>query len=427
MKPLGLTAGVAEAVISPPVGALLLGPESPATGIHDELYARALVLSDGVSSAAVVCLDLVGMDLALAADVEDEVRRQAGVDVVFLISTHTHSAPFTIPWSLLGREWLSAPEGIRWRGDLLAAVVGASCEAVSRLEPVRLRAGRAAAQAGLNRRLRTADGVVMSPNPDGVTVPWVDVLCADRADGTPLAVLFGHAAHPVVVHGASTLVSADYPGYAAAAVRRGLGGGVVALFAQGCGANVNGHPLRGGFEAAESVGEALAEAALQAVAEAEPVPPGPLRLASVAASLPLRPLPPPEACLRTLRECAERLTQAQAQGVAGAGLFSVRDDVLCARDLLSKVQRGVTETLPFGVKALALGDAWCLVAMTHEVFAEYQSWLAGISPWAHTMVAAYTNGCESYVPTDIALEEGGYEAASYPAAGAAWRYPYRVA
>ena len=129
MEDIRLAAGVAEAVISPPVGAPLLGPASPATGVHDDLYARALVLSDGVSSAAIVCLDLVGMDLALAAQVQTEVRRQAGVDVVFLISTHTHSAPFTIPWSLLGREWLSEPEGMQWRSDLLAAVTAASCEA----------------------------------------------------------------------------------------------------------------------------------------------------------------------------------------------------------------------------------------------------------------------------------------------------------
>ena len=426
MEPIRLAASAAEAIITPPVGAPLLGPVCPATGVHDDLYARALVLSDGVSSAAVVCLDLVGMDLALAAEVRAEVRRQAGVDVALLISTHTHSAPFTIPWSLVGREWFSSPEGKRWRDDLPAAVARASCEALSRLEPVRLRAGRAPAQAGLNRRSQTADGVVMSPNPDGPTVPWVDVLCVDRSDGRPLAVLFSHAAHPVVVHGASCLISADYPGYAAAAVRRGLGEGALALFAQGCGANINA-PLRGGFEAAEAVGEALAEAALGAVAEARPVPPGPLRSATVAATLPLRALPPPEACAGTLRECEERLAAAEAQGIEGTGLFSFRDDVLCYRDLLARAQSGVAAGLPFRVSALAVGEAWCLLGMTHEVFAEYQLWLDDISPWPHTMVAAYTNGCESYLPTDAALAEGGYEAASYPATGAALRYPYRLA
>lgn len=427
IEPIRLRAGVAEAVITPPLGATLLGPQCPAAGVHDDLYARALVLRDGLSSAAVVCLDLVGMDFDFAEDVQAEVRRQAGVDTVLLISTHTHSAPFTIPWSLVGREWLSSEDGVSWLGELRAAIARACCEAASSLQPVGLRAGRAPAQAGLNRRLNTAGRMTMAPNSDGVTVPWVDVLCIDRTDGTPLAVLFGHAAHPVIVHGASTLVSADYPGYAVSAVRRGLGGATMALFAQGCGGNLNGHPLRGGFEAAEYAGEALAEAALQAVAVAQPLAPGPLRFANVTVDLALRPLPSPEACAQTLSQCEKRLARARADGLEDAALFELRDDVLCARDLLDRAQRGVTGGLPFHVSALAVGDAWGLVAMSHEVFAEYQLWLDDAASWPHTMVAAYTNGCEGYIPTDAALAEGGYEGASYPATGAAWRYPYRVA
>jgi len=79
--------------------------------------------------------------------------------------------------------------------------------------------------------------------------------------------------------------------------------------------------------------------------------------------------------------------------------------------------------------ALALGDEWCLIAMPHEVFAEYQLWADNESPFAHTMVWAYTNGCESYVPTDAALELGpaaGYEAACFPSGGAGLMYPNRV-
>ena len=38
------------------------------------------------------------------------------------------------------------------------------------------------------------------------------------------------------------------------------------MFAQACGANVNGEPLRGGFEAAERAGAALGQAAAKAAA-----------------------------------------------------------------------------------------------------------------------------------------------------------------
>lgn len=425
MEPTALAAGVATTIITPPLGAPLLGPTSPATGVHDDLYARALVLSDGQRAAALVSLDLVGLDLAQVGQIEAEVRRQAGVDLVLLLCSHTHSAPFTIPWSLLGRAWLTEPDGARWCADLVTNIAAACRDAAAWLEPVSLRAGRADAAVGMNRRLPTDGGIVMTPNADGATVPWVDVLCVDRADGTPLAVLFAHAAHPVIVHAASTLISADYPGAAVAAVQRELGDGVVAMFAQACGANINGQPLRGGFEAAEAAGEALGQAVLQAVVAARPVPAGPLRLAHEAATLPLRPLPALDTCRGAVAEAEQRLAAAEAAGATD--LFAVRDDVLCARDLLARAERGAAPEMPFAASGLAVGDAWGLVAMTHEVFAEYQLWLEQVSPWRDTMVAAYTNGCESYVPTDAALAEGGYEGLSFPDKGAAWRYPYRVA
>lgn len=265
----------------------------------------------------------------------------------------------------------------------------------------------------------------MHPNPDGVAIPWVDVLCVDDSAGAPLAVLFSHAAHPVIVHAASSLISADYPGQAIAALRRLLGPGVVAMCAQACGGNINGEPLRGGFEAAQRAGETLAQAVNTAIAQAQPVAAGPIRAATVVAQLPLRPLPSIEDCRDLLRRSEARL--ADLQGADPETAWYAADDVLCSHDLLRQASIGGPGVIRFEASALAVGDAWGLVALTHEVFAEYQLWLDRESPWPHTMVTAYTNGCETYVPTDLALDEGGYEAVTYPDAGAAMRYPYRVA
>ena len=70
----GFVAAAAEAAITPPIGTPLVGPTQAATGVHDALFARALVLGDGARRVAIVCLDLVGLDFALA----DEIR--AAVD-----------------------------------------------------------------------------------------------------------------------------------------------------------------------------------------------------------------------------------------------------------------------------------------------------------------------------------------------------------
>ena len=107
-----LLAAAAEVCITPPVGATLLGFLGPATGVHDDLFARMLMLGDGETAAVVVSMDLVGMDFPLADEVREAVRLAAGADLVLLACSHTHSAPFTIPRSLKGRRWLAGPEGL---------------------------------------------------------------------------------------------------------------------------------------------------------------------------------------------------------------------------------------------------------------------------------------------------------------------------
>ena len=423
-----MLAGTSEVRITPPVGTPLLGPTRPATGVHDDLFARVLVLSDGTRAAAIVCLDLVGLDLGTAAATGAAARRQTGIADVLLACSHTHSAPFTIPWSVLGWEWM-AGAGRAWAQDLVVRVAGAVGDAARALRPAVLRAGRAPVQVGMNRRLPGEQGVTMRPNPDGAVVPWTDVLRVDSLDGRPVAVLFSHAAHPVFVHAASTLISADYPGSAAAAVRARFDGAAVAVFAQGCGGNVNGEPLRGGFEAARRAGEALGQAAAEAARQAEPLDADILMVRSVTIDLPLQALPSPEACARSVHDAEDHLREAQRRDPGNEeGLWGLKDRLLCLQDLAARVERGEPATLPFTATALSVGDRWCLLALTHEVFAEYQLWADAVSPFAHTMVLAYTNGCEAYIPTDQDLAMGGYEAAVSPEpGGAALRYPRRLA
>jgi len=414
-----------EAAITPPVGTPLLGPTRPSTGVHDGLYARALVLGDGDGTrVALVTLDLIGLDFSLADEVRREVTRATGITFVLLNCSHTHSAPFTIPWSVTGYAWLQA-EGRPWRDNLPGRVTQAVSEAAAGLQEAALSAGRAPAQIGLNRRLPRDGGVVMAPNPNGTVVPWVDVLRVDDARGRPMALLYSHACHPVAVHAESTLISADFPAFAGQALRERLGSDVLPLFAQGCGASLNTDPLAGGFEAAERAGRKLGEAAVAAAEEAAPLPDAALRMASLRLQLPLADWPP-------LAECDRGIAHLQAR-LAGAEDWSVRNTLLALRDLRERAARAEEQCLRFDLQGVRIGDEWCLVAMPHEVVADYQLWAQAASPAPATMVWGYTNGCESYVPTDADLAQGGYEAAHYafpdgaaePVAGAALLYPYR--
>lgn len=450
-----MLAGMAEMVITPPIGAPTLGTIQRSTGVHDDLYARALVLDDGRQKIAILSLDLIGMDFVLADDIRNAIAARTGITIALVHCTHNHSAPFTIPWSVLGSRWLSGP-GKTWRDGLAPKLAELVSVAKAKSEAVMFRAGRAPVHIGTNRRLASEQGIVMKPNPAGPVVPWVDVLCVDRLDGSPAAILFSHAAHPVIIHGSSRLISAEFPGFAARKLKERFGGNVIAMFGQAFAANINGDPLRGGIGAAEHAGEVLAEAAFQAVSNSNTVPSDEFRITSVHTRLPLQPLPSQKECSQALQHAEERLVKhyghatfsdeqlwdmqdeaetAKSQDDESKAADDVQpmegkawwmmDTVLCLRDLLNKIEHRDDHPLRFDAHLLRIGDHWSLLAATHELFAEYQLMLDKAAPTEHTMMLAYTNGCESYIPMDGDLALGGYEAATFPADGAALRYRHR--
>jgi len=415
-----------------------------------------LVLNDGKQRVAILSLDLIGMDFVLSDRVREAIRKRSGISVSLVHCTHNHSAPFTLPWSVIGSRWLSGP-GKAWRDELVPKLADLVSQADAKSEAVVLLAGRAPVRIGTNRRLETDKGLVMKPNPDGPVVPWVDVLRVDRLDGRPAAILFSHAAHPVIIHGSSRLISAEFPGFAVHKLRERLGGNVITMFGQAFAGNINGDPLRGGIAAAEHAGEVLADAALRAASSSKTIPSQELRITAVHAELPLQPLPSREECSQVLQAAEERLATRYGQvRFSDEQLWSMQDEVetaksqeeskaaddvqpmegkawwmidtvLCLRDLMNKIEHHDEHPLRFDAHMLRIGDHWSLLAATHELFAEYQLMLDKAAPTEHNMMLAYTNGCESYIPMDRDLALGGYEAATFPADGAALRYRHRRA
>jgi hypothetical protein len=452
-----LTAGAAETIITPPVGTPAIGTIQRSTGVHDDLFARALVVCDGELRVAIVSADLIGMDFRLADEARRLIRERTGITTALVHCTHNHSSPFTIPWSVLGPRWPPGPRRA-WHSALPSVLGGVVAQAAARMEPVTLRAGRAAVRLGTNRRLPSDGGIVMKPNPDGPVVPWVDVLAVNGAGGRPLAMLFSHAAHPVIIHGASRLTSAEFPGFASRRLKERLGADVVPIFGQAFAADINADPLRGGIDAAERAGEALADAALAALSAGEDLQTGPLSLAATHADLPLQALPSRAACLEVLEEAERRLARAYGrtdfadeelwdmQDAADAPVSTaastaaddvqpmegkawwMKDTVLCLRDLLAKIDGRDERPLRFEARMLRLGDAWSVTSASHELVAEYQLRLDREAATSHRMFLAYTDGCESYVPLDRDFSLGGYEAGTFPDLGSAsLRYTHRRA
>lgn len=357
--------------------------------VYAELYARALVLAHGEKRIAIVTADYGQLPLWYNKVLLEAIHNATDIppEHIVINCSHTHNAP-----GVDGRWITEAAEA--W---LIAALAELVKDAVDALEPATLRVGRAPVQIGYNRRLMNDEGyIVMVPNPEGAVVPWVDVLGAYDANGQLIAVLFSHAAHPVIVHWSSEEMGADYPGYAVEHLRNFLGEELepdsVLLFAQGCAANINGYPLRGGFSACDVAGLALAFATYQALGTAEEIPVAPLKARSVLVNLPFQSPP-------SVAECEQLIAE-----------FPDDERYLA---LLEVAKSGEKRTLPFPMSAFAVGDALCLLSVSHELFAEYQLFVDETSPFSHTFVFGYTNGSEVYIATKKDYElglRGGYEA-----------------
>lgn len=405
----GIKAGAAQRDITPPVGLEIQHYYRKSVGVHDPIFARCLYLEDDQNnSVAIVCLDLISGSFETCDRLREEIRKQTAIQHSLLAFSHSHSSVALGP---RGRTTVHGDKDSKWNDATLDAILAIVKKSKERAEPVTLRAGRAAAQVGFNRRLinKNTGHVFMGVNRDGPIVPWVNVLVADsNKTGKPISVLFEHAAHPVIVPHKSKLTSADFPGAAVKRIREQLGDDVIAMFGQGCGGNINGFPLRSTHEKADETGRKLGDGVLKAIKKSEPIKSDSLSVKFAQSMLPSHSVP------------SEKLWQEMV--AKNKNNIRRMNQLKKIRELM---ERG-TEPPPrrFDAYAVMFGCEWCLVTMPHEMFCQYELWIDKKAPFKHTMTFAYTNGYQGYVAVDEAWRlgpKGGYEAASLPNwAGQVW-------
>jgi len=403
-----LSAGAATSVITPPVGVDLTGyggRPSGCTSVHDDLYARALVLANDDVRLALVSLDVIGVDFDVLDRIRQGVTSQTGIaaEHIVLNASHTHAGPATQSLRGLGEPDTGYVE------RFVAAIVRTVSTAVAAAVPARVGYGRVPVQIGLNRRYRGSDGrIVIADNPHGVVAPYADILRVADEDGNTIAVWFTHACHPTTLGGDNLAVSAEFPGVAVDTVEAVEDG--VAMFAQGCCGDIN--PIRrGSFDAVERNGRILGAAVvsgLQSITADDATP-------SLGACLEVVPLslqtPTPvheiEALVASFRTQVEN-AKSEGRHRGHVWLRQAWLDWALSMRARSSGQEPAQDTCPFEVQVARIGDL-AQVGLPGEVFAEIGLSISDHSPFALTSVLGYTNGCHGYVPTGSAYALGGYE------------------
>lgn len=393
-----------------------------AHSVHDPLYARGLVLDDGVTTLGIVVVD----NLGVAQEVLDEAKalaaQQCGIPThnMLVASTHTHSAPSS------NSKDGPAP-AVAYRKVLVESIAESLVQAHATRRPAA--AGAAAyplPEEVFNRRwflkpgkmppnpFGRMDQVKMNPGttpdvldrPAGPTDPDITVLSVqDPQSGKPLALLANYSLHYVggVPQG---IVSADYFGEFARLMRSRVGGdeAFVAMMSNGTSGDINNIPFlvnrppREPFEQIRIVAQKAADAAWHARA-AIPGHHQDARLGMLERQI----------TVKVRRPSAEQIAEANA--VLAAPDQAARDKLPPLAEAYAHRVLALAasdETLTITLQALRIGDL-AVCAIPFETFAEIGLDLKRRSPFPQTMVIGMANGYHGYLPTPEQHLLGGYE------------------
>ena len=203
------------------------------TAVHDPIFARALVLSDGSETAAIVTLDVpeVGDMTAL----RQRIQRELGikVDNIMIAATHDHSAPRIGKVSPGALAQDGGPESARYSEVVFDKIVSALSEAQSAAQPARFGLGKGAVDINVNRdQYIPGKGWGLGYDPVGPSEKTVWVLKFAALNGKPIANLFDYAVHSNVTFGIKE-ISGDLAGAAERYVERNGGDGGIGMFLMG--------------------------------------------------------------------------------------------------------------------------------------------------------------------------------------------------
>ena len=219
----------------------------PATGVHDDIYVKALALKVGNRLGVMVGSDALIIPVEVSEMAVRKLGQEAGLsrEQVYFGATHTHSSLGAWGEGKVAEGFAGGfqPEVRVWFSDCIVAAVRS---AISDLKPAQFGHGRFASSELIRNRLVGGLGKVD---------PEFSYAVVKQSAGK-LAVLGVYGAHATVLGSDMMEFSADYPGCWERAVEQATGG--MAVFLAG---GVGSHsPVPGarGVEGTEQMGQALA-------------------------------------------------------------------------------------------------------------------------------------------------------------------------
>jgi hypothetical protein len=393
-----LQVGAARVDITPPADAALQmsgysGRKQGFQGIHDRIHARAIVLHDGASYAAIATWELIGIPNAVWSQITERVAKETGIapEMLLVAGVHSHSAP-----SPAGMYGPSDPKAAEFTAKAVDGLVEAVRQAKANLQPARVGVGAGRAYVNINRREYSPErGWQLGFNPEFPSDKTVEVVRFESPSGKPIALFINYPVHAVVMGPANLQLSADLAGATSRFVenhyqrkpgsepRGDTGSGlrlrpeeasdsVVAVWTSGAAGDQNPVSLSTGsdFTMVDALGKILGEEALRVSSRVRTTPNVRLRGAQQVVTCPGRRL---------------------------------------ARDPQTKEYKS-TDADPVNIRlGLLMINEIALAGVSGEVLTGISRHLRQDSPFAHTIMVTHANGSSGYIPDDAAFDQITYE------------------
>lgn len=339
-----------------------------ALGVHDDLWARCLVLRAGGRSVALVTLDLIGFTRDQVLQVRQELAPllDTAPEAILVASSHTHHGPDV--QGLWGPNLWTSGIDEEYRKAVRERIREVALRALQGMQPARAVAATV-----------RVSGVVRDSRPPALSDERLGVLWLRSPAGRSIAVLANFGMHPEALDRDNRLVTSDYVDPLRREIERRLGG--TALFVNADLGGMQTPDVREpSFAEAERVGLALAGAAVEAARAGRLLEVAALPWADLTVDLPMR--NPAFHLARWLGVFRE------APGLFEGGGLRVR--------------------VPCDLAMFRLGDA-VFVSVPGELFPEIGEDLRALAGGSHQFILGLTNHSIGYIVPEGAWTLTGYE------------------
>jgi len=373
------------------------GSPRKATAVSAPLMMQFLLLEDDhFTKVLFIAADLFGFGPEIVDNVRTLVA-QWGIEPEGLIlnASHTHYAPGTISHASKS----IGPFYSEYAKQIVQAIAQQLPILYGKLEECELSWGKSEAQIGVNRRLKKEGKVHFGFNENGFYDKDTPFLFVHFKRTDSKLVLVNHGCHPTGL-GEENKISSDFPGYMRDVL---AASGLVdaAMFLQGAaGSAKEASAINEDIQFCDSSagakenGERLALQIIEALdGKLQPVK-GSLFCARKQAMLPLKPLP----LLAAIGRIKDQPNTSPL----------IKE---WAAHLLKKFPEGkYPDSLSMETQLVSLGEGISFITLPGEPVAELAEELRILTNNPDsTFILGYTNGLIGYLPTDVLIEEGGYE------------------